>query len=70
MIKGFKFKLKNPKQKIITNNNSTTEQPSTFTEMKKIQNDYAIHHNKKIETNKNKYGDIMKNLKDLGIINN
>ena len=64
------FKLKNPKQKIITSNNLTSDQPSTFTEMKKIQNDYAIDHNKKIETNKNKYGDIMKNLKDLGIINN
>lgn len=64
------FKSKTPKQKIITSNNSTNDQPSTFTEMKKIQNDYAVHHNKKIETNKNKYGDIMKNLKDLGIINN
>lgn len=64
------FKSKNPKQKIIMSNNSTTDQPSTFTEMKKIQNDYAVDHNKKIETNKNKYGDIMKNLKDLGIINN
>jgi hypothetical protein len=64
------FKLKNPKQKIIMTNNSTTDQPTTFTEMKKIQTDYQIHHNTKIETNKNKYDHIMKNLKDLGIINN
>ncbi len=64
------FKKKNPKQKIIMSDNTTTDKPSTYTEMKKIQTEYAIQHNKKIETNKNKYVDIMKNLKDLGIINN
>ena len=64
------FKLKNPKQKIIMSDNTTVDKPSTFTEMKKIQNEYASHHNKKVETNKNKYDDIMKNLKDLGILNN
>ena len=65
------FKQKNPKQKmIISEDNSVNDNPSTFTEMKKIQCEYAVHHNKKIETNKNKYDDIMKNLKDLGIINN
>lgn len=64
------FKQKIPKQKIIMSDNNTTDKPSTFTEMKKIQIEYAIDHNKKVETNKNKYDDIMKNLKDLGIINN
>ena len=64
------FKQKIPKQKIIMTDNKTTDKPATFTEMKKIQTEYAIHHTKKVETNKNKYGDIMKNLKDLGIINN
>jgi len=64
------FKQKKPKQKIILNDNEMTTNSSTFSEMKQIQNEYAIHHNKKIETNKNKYVDIMKNLKDLGIINN
>jgi hypothetical protein len=64
------FKLKNPKQKIIMSDKSTTDQPSTYNEMKKIQTEYEVHHNKKIETNKNKYDHIMKNLKDLGIINN
>ena len=64
------FKQKNPKQKIIMTDNTTTEKPTTFTEMKKIQADYTTQHNKKVEINKNKYGDIMKNLKDLGIINN
>jgi hypothetical protein len=64
------FKLKNPKQKIIMNDNATTDQPSTFTEMKKIQSEYEVHHNKKIEINKTNYNHIMKNLKDLGILNN
>ena len=64
------FKKKNPKQKIIMADNTTTEKITLFPEMKKIQNDYLIQHNKKVEINKNKYGDIMKNLKDLGIINN
>ena len=64
------FKQKNPKQKMIMTDNTTTEKISTFTEMKKIQADYSTQHNKKVEINKNKYGDIMKNLKDLGIINN
>ena len=64
------FKQKTPKQKIIMTDNNITEKSSTYTEMKKIQTEYAIQHTKKVETNKNKYDDIMKNLKDLGIINN
>jgi hypothetical protein len=64
------FKQRKPKQKIIMTDNITTDKPLTFTEMKKIHSDYSIQHNKKIETNKNKYDDIMKNLKHLGIINN
>ena len=43
---------------------------SSFTEMKKIQSEYVNNRNKQIETNKNKYDDIINNLKDLGIINN
>ena len=50
--------------------NKNNEKIATFDEMKKIQEEYVIHHNKKIETNKNKYDNIMNNLKDLGIINN
>jgi hypothetical protein len=42
--------------------NATTDKPSTFSEMKKIQSEYAIHHNKKIETNKNKYDDVFLNF--------
>jgi len=64
------FKQKIPKQKMIMTDNNTTDKPATFTEMKKMQIEYAIDHTKKVETNKNKYDDIMKNLKDLGIINN
>lgn len=64
------FKQKNPKQKIIMTDNTTVEKPTTFTEMKKIQAEYTTQHNKKVEINKSKYGNIMKNLKDLGIINN
>lgn len=64
------FKQKNPKQKIIMSDNKNNEKIATFDEMKKIQSEYIIHHNKKIETNKNKYNNIMNNLKDLGIINN
>ena len=47
------FKSNNPKQKIITNNNISTEEPSTFIEMKNIQTEYITNHNKKIEVNKN-----------------
>jgi hypothetical protein len=64
------FKQKTPKQKIVMHDNTVNNNSSTFNEMKKIQSEYIIDHTKKIETNKNKYDHIMKNLKDLGIINN
>ncbi len=64
------FKHKNPKQKIVMNDNTINNNSLTFNDMKKIQSEYIIDHNKKIETNKYKYDHIMKNLKDLGIINN
>ena len=69
MLLEEEFKQKNPKQKIIMTEN-TTHKPSAFSEMKKIQAEYLLHHNKKVEINKCKYDDIMKNLKNLGIINN
>ena len=62
-------KLKKSKQKIVMHDNMNNE-VSSFTEMKKIQSEYVNNRNKQIETNKNKYDDIINNLKDLGIINN
>jgi hypothetical protein len=63
-------KLKNFKKKIIMNDNTNNEVSSSFTEMKQIQSDYVNNRNKQIEQNKNKYDNIINNLKDLGIINN
>ena len=63
-------KLKNFKKKIIMNDNTNNEVSSSFTEMKQIQSDYDNNRNKQIEQNKNKYDNIINNLKDLGIINN
>jgi hypothetical protein len=40
-----------------------------FNELKVEQTQYTETHTKNIEINKNKYNDIMSNLKDLGIIN-
>jgi hypothetical protein len=64
------FKQNNPKQKMIMTNKINNTKIATFNEMKEIQSEYAMTHTKKVETNKNKYDGIMKNLKDLGIINN
>jgi len=62
-------KLKKSKQKMVMHDNMNNE-ISSFTEMKKIQSEYINNRNKHIETNKNKYDNIINNLKDLGIINN
>lgn len=64
------FKQNTPKQKIIMSNKENTTNVSTFNEMKDVQKEYTTYYTQKVETNKNKYVDIMKNLKDLGIINN
>ena len=63
------FSQKNPKQKMLLSEN-INEVPISFNEMKQIQVDHVNIHNLKVESNKNKYENIMKNLKDLGIINN
>lgn len=63
------FAQKNPKQKMLLSEN-INEVPISFNEMKQIQVDHVNVHNLKVESNKNKYENIMKNLKDLGIINN
>ena len=63
-------KLKPVKQKILVNESvETNEVIQDFSELKN-ENTYFFNKQKKqIETNKTKYEDIMKNLKNLGIIN-
>lgn len=54
-----------------TNNiDNNTNNIQNFNELKNEQTDYIIQQQKLIETNKNKYENIMKNLKELGILNN
>jgi hypothetical protein len=54
-----------------TNNiDNGTNNIQNFNELKNEQTDYIIQQQKIIETNKNKYENIMKNLKELGILNN
>jgi hypothetical protein len=57
------------KQKIVMENKSI-ESTQVFTDLKKDLNDYANKQNIEIQTNKNKYVNIMNNLKNLGIIKN
>lgn len=60
--------LKQHKQKLIVPNKSE-EENTEFIELKSEQNKYLDTHKKTIETNKNKYDDIMNDLKNLGILN-
>jgi len=58
---------KTTKQKIIINNN---EQTQTYNELKSELLDFTNLQKNEIKTNKNKYENIIDNLKNLGIINN
>jgi hypothetical protein len=59
---------KQPKQKLIVPD-KIDDEPTEFIELKSEQNKYLDSHKKTIETNKNRYDDIMNDLKNLGIIN-
>jgi hypothetical protein len=61
--------LKPHKQKLVLNNNINDNKNQDFNELKTEQTQYLNIQKKIIETNKNKYDDIMNNLKDLGILN-
>jgi hypothetical protein len=61
------IKMNITKQKIIINE-TTNEKTNNYNEIKKEHLDFSKNQNKEIQNNKNKYVDIMKNLKDLGII--
>lgn len=60
--------LKPQKQKLVLNDNVDNNNQD-FNELKNEQTQYLNTQNKIIETNKNKYDDIMNNLKNLGILN-
>ena len=55
------------KQKILVNEN--VQLAETFNELKDEQTNFSDKQKKIIETNKNKFDDIMKNLKNMGILN-
>ena len=61
--------LKPQKQKLVTNDNIIDDKNQDFNELKTEQTQYLDTQKKIIETNKNKYEDIMNNLKNLGILN-
>jgi hypothetical protein len=61
------IKMNITKQKIIVNE-TTNEKTNNYNEIKKEHLNFSKTQNKEIQNNKNKYEDIMKNLKDLGII--
>jgi hypothetical protein len=62
-------KLKPVKQKVLVNSSvETTEVIQNFGELKNENTHYFNQQKKIIETNKSKYEDIMKNLKNLGIV--
>lgn len=60
---------KNIKPIVALNNVIEKVEPKEYTELKSSQTNYAKTQTKEIQVNKNKYENIMKNLKDLGIIN-
>ncbi len=63
-------KLKPVKQKVLINENIESQEViQNFTELKNENSEFFNQQKKIIETNKNKYEDIMKNLKKLGIVN-
>jgi hypothetical protein len=60
---------KTSKHKIIVNN-SVNEKAQTYNELKSELLDYTCLQKNEIKNNKNKYENIIDNLKNLGIINN
>ena len=60
---------KTTKQKIIINN-TVNEKTQTYNELKSELLDFTNLQKNEIKTNKNKYENIIDNLKNLGIINN
>jgi len=61
--------LKPQKQKLVLNDIINDNKNQDFNELKTEQTQYLNTQKRIIETNKNKYDDIMNNLKNLGIIN-
>ena len=61
--------LKPVKQKLVLNDTIEDDKNQNFCELKNEQTKYLDNQKKIIETNKNKYEDIMNNLKNLGILN-
>jgi len=64
------IQLKPQKQKIIIEENIEQKKIQDFNEMKEEQTEYLNTHKKVVEDNKNRYDDILCNLKNLGILNN
>jgi hypothetical protein len=62
--------LKPQKQKLVMEDDLEQKKIQNFNEMKEEQSEYLISHKKVIENNKNRYDNILNNLKNLGIINN
>jgi hypothetical protein len=61
--------LKPQKQKLVLNDIINDNINQDFNELKTEQTQYLNTQKRIIETNKNKYDDIMNNLKNLGILN-
>ena len=64
------IQLKPQKQKLIINETLEKKKIHDFNEMKEEQTEYLNTHKKVVEINKNRYDDILSNLKNLGILNN
>lgn len=62
--------LKPQKQKIVMEETIEQKKIQDFNEMKDEQTEYLNTHKKVVEQNKNRYDDILSNLKNLGILNN
>jgi hypothetical protein len=58
------------KQKVALDDINAPHNAKEYTDLKNMQINYSKTQTKEILVNKNKYENIMKNLKDLGIINN
>ncbi len=61
--------LKPQKQKIVMEDVVEQKKIHDFNEMKEEQTEYLNTHKKVVEENKNRYDDILNNLKNLGILN-
>jgi hypothetical protein len=62
------IQFKPQKQKLLPDENIHNQKNENFIELKSEQKEYINSQKKVIESNKNKYNDIMSNLKSLGII--